>query len=173
MTEKPVPGAARDQSRTLMAQDRRQGVVDPRRSTVVAEAESWLRTPYHHMARVKGAGADCLTLLAEVYEKAGVIPRVEVPFYPPDWNLHCDAERYLEGITRYAREIPYCADISPAAGNVAIFKFGRCFAHGAIVVSWPRLIHAWHSAGVVYADAKQGQLALRPVRIFDPFSAVS
>jgi NlpC/P60 family putative phage cell wall peptidase len=173
MTANPARGAARDQSVSLLAQDCRQVTVDPRRGAVVAEAESWLRTPYHHMARVKGAGADCLTLFAEVYEKAGVIPHVEVPFYPPDWNLHRDAERYLEGIMRYAREIPYCPDISPAPGDVAIFKFGRCFAHGAIVVSWPRLIHAWHSAGVVYADAKQGQLALRPVRIFDPFSAMS
>jgi cell wall-associated NlpC family hydrolase len=161
---------------------------DPRGGCVVAEAVSWLRTPYHHMARVKGAGADCLTLLAEVYEKAGVIPHVEVPFYPPDWNLHHDAERYLEGVTRYAREIPYCADNAPLGvrvsggaalgrepqpGDVAVFKFGRCFAHGAIVLSWPRLIHAWHSAGVVYADATQGQLARRPVRIFDPFSATS
>ena len=147
---------------------------DPRRAAVVEEARGWLRTPYHHMARVKGSGADCLTLLAEVYEKAGVIPRVEVPFYPPDWNLHRDAERYLEGVTRYAREVSYDANgDSPQPGNVAVFKFGRCFAHGAIVVTWPRLIHAWHNAGVVYADATQGQLAGRPVRHFDPFLPIT
>jgi hypothetical protein len=75
------------------------------RSLVVVEAESWLRTPYHHMGRVKGCGTDCLMLLAEVYELAGVLPHVEVPFYPPDWNLHRDVERYLDGIMRYAREI--------------------------------------------------------------------
>jgi hypothetical protein len=44
------------------------------------------------------------------------------------------------------------------------------FAHGAIVVDWPRLIHAWHDAGVVYADADQGQLARRMTRFFCPFS---
>jgi NlpC/P60 family putative phage cell wall peptidase len=147
---------------------------DPRRAAVIAEAQTWLRTPYHHMARVKGAGADCLTLLAEVYARAGVIPHIAVPFYPPDWNLHRDAERYLEGVTRYAREVPNGDDAhSPQPGDVAVFKFGRCFAHGAIVVQWPRLIHAWHNAGVVYADATQGQLSGRPVRIFDPFSTMS
>jgi cell wall-associated NlpC family hydrolase len=119
------------------------GAKDARRFAVIEEARAWLRTPYHHMARVKGAGADCLTLLAEVYEKAGVIPHVEVPFYPP-----------------------------PQPGDVAIFKFGRCFAHGAIAINWPQVIHAWHHAGVVYADATQGQLARRPVRIFDPFAAI-
>ena len=147
---------------------------DPRRIAVIEQALGWLRTPYHHMARVKGVGIDCLTLLAEVYERAGVIPHVEVPFYPPDWNLHRDAERYLDGVMQYAREIPTVDNANrPQPGDIAVFKFGRCFAHGAIVVQWPRLIHAWHNAGVVYADATQGQLAERPVRIFDPFSAAN
>jgi hypothetical protein len=126
------------------------------------------------MARIKGAGVDCLTLLAEVYERARIIPHVEVPFYPADWNLHRDAERYLDGVMRYAREVLDRDDNNPPQpGDIAVSKFGRCFAHGAIVFQWPRLIHAWHNAGVVYADSTQGQLAGRPVRIFDPFSASS
>jgi cell wall-associated NlpC family hydrolase len=145
---------------------------DPRRIAVIEEALGWLRTPYHHMARVKGVGVDCLTLLAEVYERARVIPHVKVPFYPPDWNLHRDAERYLDGVMQYAREIPAVDEADPPQpADIAVFKFGRCFAHGAIVLHWPRLIHAWHSAGVVYADATQGQLAGRLGRFFDPFSA--
>jgi cell wall-associated NlpC family hydrolase len=136
------------------------------RQRVVAEAETWLRTPYHHMGRIKGGGIDCLTLLAEVYEAAGVIPHVDVPFYPPDWNLHRDTERYLRGLMRYARGIGG----PPQGGDVAVFRFGRCFAHGAIVVSWPRLIHAWCDAGVVFADGGQPPLIGRQVRFFDPFS---
>jgi len=147
-------------------------IIDAQRFAVIEEARRWLGTPYHHMGRVKGAGADCLTLLAEVYEAAGVIPHVEVPFYPPDWNLHRDAERYLEGLTRYACEVPAGDDIGPPQpGDIAVFKFGRCYAHGSIIVQWPQLIHAWHNAGVVYADATQGQLTGRPLRIFDPFAA--
>ena len=34
---------------------------DPR-AAVVKEAESWIGTPFHHAARVKGAGIDCLML---------------------------------------------------------------------------------------------------------------
>lgn len=135
------------------------------RQQVVAEAETWLRTPYHHMGRIKGGGTDCLMLLAEVYAAVGVIPHVDVAFYPPDWNLHRDAERYLQGLMRYAREIGG----PPRSGDVAVFKFGRCFAHGAIVLSWPRLIHAWCDAGVVFADANQPPLIDREVRFFDPF----
>jgi NlpC/P60 family putative phage cell wall peptidase len=135
------------------------------REQVVAEAKTWLRTPYHHMGRVKGGGTDCLMLLAEVYHAVGLIPPVDVPFYPPDWNLHRAAERYVQGLMRYAREI----GAPPQPGDVAVFKFGRCFAHGAIVVSWPRLIHAWCNAGVVFGDAAQPPLFGRAVRFFDPF----
>jgi len=138
------------------------------REAVVAEADTWLRTPYHHMGRVKGGGTDCLMLLAAVYEAVGAIPPAAVPFYPPDWNLHRDAERYLEGVVRYARAI----EGPPGMGDVAVFKFGRCFAHGAIVVAWPRLIHAWHNAGVVYADADPPPLRCREVRFFSPFGGV-
>jgi hypothetical protein len=44
---------------------------DPRRLVVVEEARGWLGTPYHHMGRVKGAGTDCLMMLAAVYERRG------------------------------------------------------------------------------------------------------
>ena len=109
---------------------------DGPRAAVVAEAESWIGTPYHHAARVKGAGCDCLTLLAEVFERAGVIAPIEVPFYPPDWHLHRSAELYMNGVVAHAREIEH----SPRTGDIALFRFGRCFAHGAIVTQWPRLI---------------------------------
>jgi cell wall-associated NlpC family hydrolase len=142
--------------------------IDPRRLAVIEEARRWLRTPYHHMGRVRGAGTDCLMLLVEVYQSAKVVPHIDVPFYPPDWNLHRDAERYLLGVMRYAREIAE----PPQPGDIAVFKFGRCFAHGAIVVCWPRLIHAWWNAGVVYSDAYQPPLRGRPVRFFDPLTTV-
>ena len=75
------------------------------RRRVIAEAESWLGTPYHHMGRLKGVGCDCLTLLAGVYHASGVIPALDIPFYPPDWHLHRSVERYLEGLVGHACEV--------------------------------------------------------------------
>ncbi len=141
-------------------------VLDPRRLAVVEEARGWLGTPYHHMGRVKGGGTDCLMLLAEVYERAGVVGHVDVPFYPPDWNLHRDVERYAEGLLAYAREVSG----PPEPGDIALFKFGRCFAHGAITVEWPKIIHAYVGLGVVYGDACRLPLAGRPVRFFSRFA---
>jgi cell wall-associated NlpC family hydrolase len=141
-------------------------LVDPCRVAVLAEAASWIGTPYQPAQRVKGAGGgvDCLTFVAEVYERAGVVRRVEIPFYPADWHLHRDVERYVDGVLEYAREVE-----TPQPGDVVLFRFGRCFAHGGIVIHWPRLIHAWNGAGVVPADADQPLLGKRPRRFFSPF----
>lgn len=139
---------------------------DPRRLAVVTEAEAWLGTPYHHMGRLRGVGCDCLTLLAEVYAAAGVIPTIDIPYYPPDWHLHRGVERYMNGLLELAEP----ADL-PGAGDVALFRFGRCFSHGAIVTQWPRLIHAWHAGGVMHGDATQPLLGGRAARFFSPFAA--
>ncbi len=140
------------------------------RQAVVAEAVSWIGTPFHHAARVKGQGVDCLMLLAEVYERAGVAARIEPPFYVPDWHLHRDAERYMEGLLRYAAPIegpPQGPE--PLPGDIALFRFGRTFSHGAIVTLWPRLIHAYWALGVVWGDATLQPLKDRQVRFFGPF----
>jgi NlpC/P60 family putative phage cell wall peptidase len=135
------------------------------RAAVVTEAKTWIGTPFHHAARVKGAGVDCLMLLAEVYERAGVtVGRINPPFYVPDWHLHRDAERYLDGLLRYARPVNV-----PEPGDIALFRFGRTYSHGAIITEWPRLIHAYWSIGVVWGDATLFPLAGRTVRFFTPF----
>ena len=81
------------------------GEVKTKTPDVCTIARSWLGTPYHHMGRVKGAGVDCAMFPLEVYREAGLIGVVAIPFYPPDWNLHREAERYLEGLMSFAREI--------------------------------------------------------------------
>lgn len=137
------------------------------RAQIVAEAQKWLRTPYHHRARVLGAGVDCSMLLAEVYEGAKLIEHVE-PDYPPDWHLHRSEELYIDWLLR-------CGGVEiegpPQPGDVAVWRFGRTFSHGAIVVAWPTVIQAYLSRNVEYASALDEPLASRPVRFFSLLSA--
>ena len=143
----------------------------PPRAAVIAEAERWIGTPFHHEARIKGGGVDCLMLLAEVYERAGVIKHAAPPHYVPDWHMHQGAERYMEGLLAYAGEIdgpPQGPE--PLPGDIALFRFGRTFSHGAIIVRWPRLIHAYWAIGVVWGDATLHPLKGRDVRFFSPFT---
>ncbi|HVA15465.1 MAG TPA: hypothetical protein VNF99_19610 [Stellaceae bacterium] len=145
--------------------------IERERAAVVAEARAWLRTPYHHMGRVRGAGVDCATLLAEVYARAGIIPPVAIPFYPPDWHLHRDAERYLGFVLDHAVELsPPSITLplegggkgggdasAPLPGDLALWRFGRCFSHGAIVIDWPLVIHAYAGKGCVLEDAAKAR----------------
>jgi cell wall-associated NlpC family hydrolase len=108
------------------------------RQRVVREAQSWLGTPYHDNGDVKGAGVDCGMLLVRVYVDTGLVPAFDPRPYPAQWSLHQKAERYLEIVRTYAHEIPG----PPLPGDIAMFKFGLTYSHGAIVVAWPRLIHA-------------------------------
>lgn len=125
------------------------------RTAVVAEARTWLRTPYHHRARLKQVGVDCAMLLAEVYERAGVTPHVEVGEYPPDWFMHRSEERFREWVLRCGGERVEV----PEPGDVALYQFGRCFSHGAVVVEWPLIIHAFYSTKICeLADGLQGLL---------------
>jgi cell wall-associated NlpC family hydrolase len=126
------------------------------RGAVLQEANTWLATPYHHQGRIKGAGVDCAMLLIEVYHQCGLIPDIDPTPYPPDWHFHRDEERYLGWVKQYAKPV----DV-PQLGDIAVFQFGRCVSHGAIVVAWPTIIHSYLHEGCVLADATQGQMAGR------------
>jgi cell wall-associated NlpC family hydrolase len=127
------------------------------RQTVIAEAKTWLGTPYHHMGRVKNAGTDCAMILAEVFEAVGLIPHLEIEHYPLDWMNHRDEERYLGWVKKYAHEVT-----EPRPGDIALFRFGRCISHGAIVVEWPMVIHSYiQEGGVCISDASKGALEKR------------
>jgi hypothetical protein len=100
-------------------------------------------------------------LPAEVYSAAGVIPRLDVEHYPIDWHLHRDEERYLRYVEQYAH-----LTSTPLSGDLAVYRWGRCFAHGAIVLEWPRIVHAVVNEGVTLAFGDAGRLAGREVRFY-------
>jgi len=126
---------------------------DSERQHLLSVARSWLGTPYHTGARVKGHGADCITFVAGVFEEAGLTPRISIPPYSQQWHLHRDTERYLEGLLKYTREITE----RPQPGDIALWKFARCFSHGAIVVKWPLVMHAYVGSSCRYENAHTAQ----------------
>lgn len=115
------------------------------RAEVVAEARTWLMTPYHHRARVRGSGVDCANLPAAVYEACGLAPHID-PEYSQQWMLHRDEEEFLNYVLPNAREIEFAA-VKP--GDLLVWKFYRTFSHSAIVIDLPIVIHSALVAGAV------------------------
>lgn len=118
---------------------------------VVAEARSWIGTPYVHQAATRLAGTDCLGLLRGVWRALyGQEPEV-APAYSADWSeaprderLWRAAERHLRG--KVSTEI--------AAGDVLLFRMRDCGVakHLGIateVGTAPRFVHAYSGHGVI------------------------
>ena len=115
------------------------------RAAVVAETLSWLGTPYHHLAAVKRAGVDCAMLLVAVYQAVGLVPLSFDPRpYAPQWFLHRSRELYLEHLALWAGPVT-----DPGPGDVAVYRFGRTAAHGAIIIDEQQLVHAYQPVGRV------------------------
>jgi cell wall-associated NlpC family hydrolase len=118
------------------------------RAAVVAAARSWLGTPYHHAADVKGrqGGVDCAMLLVRVYCDLGLVDPFDPRPYTRDWFLHRNEERYLGSLLARSREVR-----EPGLGDIVLFKIGRCFAHAGIVSRAEPLtiVHAFSGARCV------------------------
>lgn len=133
------------------------------RAAVVAEAKTWLRTPYHGSARLKGVGVDCAQLPIAVYGAVGLIDPPS-PRYSQDWHLHRNEELYLGWVLQFATEIDR-SEVAP--GDFGLWRFGRAFSHGAIAVAPPVMIHAHLGRNVELVDMEgDEELRSRPARFF-------
>ena len=139
------------------------------RALVVAEALSWDRTPYHHAGRIKGVGVDCAMLPAEVYKVAG-LPHLQPPEYSLDWHLNREEERLKDWVDRFAVQLP--AGWLPQPADLVLYRFGRCYSHTAIVIAWPRVIHAVRQYGQVMQDDGEQYGGARP-RLFYEFKGTA
>jgi cell wall-associated NlpC family hydrolase len=117
------------------------------RLAVVQEALCWLGTPYHHAGRVMGAGVDCGMLLAEVFERTGVLPHVAIEDYPNDRHMHMDTEHMRDLVAEHYHPVD-----APLPGDIVLYRYGRAISHAAIVLAWPMIIHSYIHLGVVLDD---------------------
>ena len=119
------------------------------RARIVAEARTWICTPYHHMAELKGVGVDCGKLVLCILSNAGVIEHADFGSYSKDWFV--------------ARENPFLEDLfrarfiivdAPEPGDAMLFRVGRSYCHLALVTAAEplTLIHATPEYGLVIEE---------------------
>lgn len=156
------------------------------RRAAVAIARSWLRTPYVLGGRVKGAGCDCATLLAEYLIEIGATTEaalIEIGFYreggtshrfSSDWFCHSSTEHYLRGLMHFGKLVAetICRQGAQAQpGDLVLFRVvnSKRYNHGAIVTVWPNGIAAV-GEGVREVNLTGHSLtAYRQMDVFDPF----
>lgn len=131
------------------------------RHRVVTAARSWINTPFHDCACIKGAGVDCAMFLKASFEEAGLESPTGINAYPPQWYMHGKDDLLVPQILKYGDEITQ-AEALP--GDVVLYRFGHFYSHAAIVdePGWPNIVHAYRPKGVVMQDrGDQGLLAAR------------
>jgi cell wall-associated NlpC family hydrolase len=138
------------------------------RQAVITEALSWERTPHHNGASIKGHGVDCGRYPVAVYSACGLIPAIDIPRYSHQFHLHSDVEWYKSIVEAHGSLVE-----NPLPGDFALYKIGRIYSHGAIVVEWPRIIHAWIGIGVTQDMGDKGHLANKKVLFYSPWKKES
>lgn len=119
---------------------------------VIRIARTWLGTPYHHQASLKGVGTDCLGLIRgvwrELYGEDAPVP----PNYSRDWAEASGIETMLEAAHLHLLPVERDAQ-EPGrtqAGDVLIFRV-RDFAvakHAGIATSALTFVHAMEGCPV-------------------------
>lgn len=116
-------------------------------SELVTLARSWIGTPYHNMAAVKGRGADCIGLIRGLWvEIHGTEP--EVPHYTPRWSARNKGEEtLLKAAGQYLTSVP--AD-TRGPGVVLAFRvhLKGIAQHCGIMTTLTEMIHSHSGSGV-------------------------
>lgn len=119
----------------------------PTRAAIVAEARTWLGTPYCHQASLKGVGCDCFGLIRGVWRAFYGAEPESVPPYSRDWGSVTGKETLVETARRHLKEVDPAA-VGP--GDVLVFRIrrSRVAKHAGIISIDTRFIHAQENVPV-------------------------
>ena len=115
---------------------------------VVAVARSWLGTPYHDQASLRGVGCDCLGLARGVWREVVGPEPFPIPPYSRDWGETGPREVLAEGARYMMPEIASC-DAGP--GALVLFRMTpRAIAKHVGILTGPGIfLHAYERNGVI------------------------
>jgi cell wall-associated NlpC family hydrolase len=148
------------------------------RQRVIAEALSWIGTPYRQQGDSKGpdGAIDCSMLLVRAWVDAGVLAPFDPRPYPPSWYMHHSEERYLAWMQSVAVETT-----APQPGDIVLWRFGRCFSHSGVLISATGFVHAFSVVGrctkgdlgeAVMRWADHTGKTARPCKYFDVWARI-
>ncbi len=129
-------------------------MTDAQRQAVIAEAKTWLNTPFHHDGQLKRVGVDCGHFVRLAYNAALGLAMPAPPKYSTQWNMHRSEELYLNYVEQYAEPVE-----TPRRADLLVFQVGRTYSHGCLLIDDADLvIHAMQGHGVSYANYRQSGL---------------
>lgn len=118
------------------------------RTKIVAQARTWLDTPYHHQGRLKGVGVDCIGYLVGVGLECGV------DCDRPEWRSYPRVPRD-DGILVALREVCGPSVVTWGPGDILCFwmQERRKLPHHLGFATDVGIIHTHGGAGRVVENA--------------------
>lgn len=127
------------------------------RDDIAAEVRSWIGTPYHYQAAIKGVGVDCIGLISGVWKAVTGLDHVPIPPFNPLWIYHTPGESMYLGFQIYLDEVVKTFDRDYQTtdfntGDVILLRMvrRRPAKHGAFV-----LVNADGSVTMVHAAQQE------------------
>lgn len=131
------------------------------REQIVAEARTWLKTPFRHQGRVRGVGVDCAGVVVGVAHALGLSTFDHTGYgrEPHGGMLKRLLDAHLDRVTgepqpgdvllmRFEREPQHLAIVSDLGIIHAYERVGRCVEHGLDEVWRRRIVRAYSFLGL-------------------------
>ena len=136
---------------------------------IVAQARTWLGTPFHHQARLKGKGCDCLGLIVGVVDELELKDKNGVRLAAYDevtYSREPDGAYLTQKLTGLLAEIPFD---EARAGDLALFKVRENPQHLAILSNYEGtlgMIHSFAPSRRVVEHRLDDDWKLRLLKVF-------
>lgn len=134
---------------------------------IVTQARTWLGTPFHHQARLKGVGCDCLGLVVGVVDELGLKDRNGQLLAAYDeivYSKEPDGAYLTQKLTDLLEEVQ-----AAQAGDLALFSVRDNPQHLAIITDYEGtlgMIHAYAPARRVVEHRLDDDWNSRLVKVF-------
>ena len=130
---------------------------------VVAEALSWIGTPYRHQGSAKGIGCDCLGLVRGVWRAIYGVECERPGPYAPDWAG--GQEELLAGVRRHFGEERLSP---PRPGDLLLVRWRPHLParHAGILVAASCFVHAYEGGAAVTRSVLVPQWRRRVAAVF-------
>lgn len=118
---------------------------------IVLQARTWIGTPFHHQARLKGKGCDCLGLIVGVVDELELkdsTGRLLASYDEVAYSKEPDGAYLIQKLTGLLEEVPVA---EARAGDLALFKVRENPQHLAILTDYEGMIGMIHC----YAQARR------------------
>lgn len=138
-------------------------------TNIVAQARTWLGTPFHHQARLKGKGCDCLGLVVGVVDELGLQDKDGVKLAAYDevaYSREPDGAYLTAKLTGLLEEVPVA---EARTGDLGLFKVRENPQHLAILSDYEGglgMIHCFAPARKVVEHRLDDDWNSRLLKVF-------